>query len=165
MGAVISTSFTWPMLDVEGRTGGFIILGIWYPALLLALGAIATASQQAVMLTRLRNYDDGPQRLRKMLGKLEGSSWRPRKLQLFVWQSPAMLQNASIYMFVVGLVVLIWKVAIDHWSTDQLKVCCSPYEDELTLKYHQIVLPFTAAFTFVFAVYVTTNIGLYHVPI
>jgi hypothetical protein len=127
MGAVISTSFTWPMLVVEGRTGGSIILGIWYPALLLALGAIATASQQAVMLTRLRNYNDGPQRLRKMLGKLEGGSWRPRKLQLFVWQSPAMLQNASIYMFVAGLVVLIWKASMNPWSNDQLKVCCSRF--------------------------------------
>ena len=124
MGAVISTALSWPMFQVENINSGSIILGSFYCALLLALGAIATASQQAVMLTRLESYTDGTEKVRKMLGKLEGGSWRPRKLQLFIWQSPVMLQNASIYMFNAGLVVLAWKGAMNHWSTDQLKVCC-----------------------------------------
>jgi hypothetical protein len=121
---VISTAFSWRMLEVEDDNSASIIMGIWYSALLLALGTIATASQQAVMLTRLNTYTDSPQRVRKMLGKLEGGSWKPRKMQLFIWQSPVMLQNASIYMFIAGLVVLVWKSAMTHWSADQLKVSC-----------------------------------------
>ena len=120
------------MLKVEDKSSASIILSMWYCALLLALGTIATASQQAVMLTRLSSYTDGPERVCRMLGKLEGGSWRARKLQLFIWQSPVMLQNGSIYMFIAGLVVLVWKVAMDQWSTDHLKVCYIRYEGEST---------------------------------
>jgi hypothetical protein len=123
MGSVIATAFTWPLLE-DGDSDQKVVLGIWYSALLLALGAIATATQQAVKLARLNTYPDCRQRVCNMLGVYEGQQWRPRKVQLFIWQTPVMLQNGSIYMFLAGLVLLIWKTTLENWSMDQLKVCC-----------------------------------------
>ncbi|CAJ2510903.1 Uu.00g065280.m01.CDS01 [Anthostomella pinea] len=113
MGGVIATSFTWPLLEQVSQGDQKVILGVWYSALLLALGAIATATQQAVRIARLNTYPDSGQRMRDMLGTLQGTQWRTRKLQLFVWQTPVMLQNGSIYMFIARLVVLIWKAVAD----------------------------------------------------
>jgi hypothetical protein len=112
MASVIATSFTWPLLspsEPQSQTSHAIVLGIWYSALLLALGAIATATQQAIKLARLATYSDCRARVCVMLGN---SDKRPRAVQLFIWQSPVMLQNGSVYMFIGGLGGLIWTTVV-----------------------------------------------------
>lgn len=103
---MIATAFTWSLL--EGKPPGHeIVFRIWYSALTLALGAIGTAAQQAVKLARLSAYPDCRQHTCKMLGVCEGGRWRSWNLQLFIWQTPVMLQNGSIYLFLAGLVYLV----------------------------------------------------------
>jgi hypothetical protein len=123
MSSVIATSFTWPLLspsETQSQTPHTIVLGIWYSALLLALGAIATATQQAIKLARLATYPDCRARVCAMLGN---SNKRPRAVQLFVWQSPVMLQNGSVYLFIGGLGGLIWTTVV----AEDLKVRVEPF--------------------------------------
>lgn len=37
--------------------------------------------------------------------------WRPRQLQLYIWQLPRMLLTASIFEFAIGLCLMIWDMA------------------------------------------------------
>jgi len=122
MGGVIASTFTWPILNDSKASNHTTVIGLWYCAILLAVVAIASASQQAVMLSRLSSYSDGMQRVRNMLGTLEGQHRVPQKLQLFIWQTPVMLQNGSIYMFIAGLVALVWISTRENWSSAQIKV-------------------------------------------
>jgi len=119
---VITSAFTWPIFSAENGPNWTPVFAIWYCSLVLAIWAIACAAQLAISLNRMCTYANGPEKVRQMLGKLEGNALVPRKLQLFIWQTPAMLQNGSIYTFILGLTILIWKNSLQNWSTDSLVV-------------------------------------------
>lgn len=59
-----------------------------------------------------------------MLGYETSQGWRPRRLQLSIWQTPVMMLNGSIYIFVIGLGVVVYgsTIALKEWTKDELKV-------------------------------------------
>ncbi len=119
----MTSALTWPVLAGIDPSDRATVSAIWYGALLLALGSIATAAQQAVALSRLSSHPEGLRQIREVLGrrKVDGR-WRPSKVQLVVWQTPVSMLNASIVMFVVGFGVLVWASVEWGWAWDDVKV-------------------------------------------
>jgi hypothetical protein len=120
---VIASAFTWPGIsDIA-----WSVKAIWYTALLLALGAICTATQQGVFLLRLAAHPKGPAQICSLLSKgvEDGEDNEPRLLQLYIWQVPISPLNGSVYLFIVGLGVLLWDAAQKgdlNWSNSDTKV-------------------------------------------
>lgn len=109
-GGVIATSFTWPTVARLSASDQATVIAIWYSALLFAITSIATSAQQVVVLRRLGSHPEGLEKIRTLLGKNAANGPpKPRNLQLFIWQAPLSLLNLSGVMFVVGLIVLVWK--------------------------------------------------------
>jgi len=99
---------------------------------MLDLVAVCLATQQTVALNRLSCYKDGLSRIRLLLGeklvsKEEGQPerWTPRVLQLYVWQTPIMLLNFGVALFVGGLLEMIRGIAgqrkVGSWGRDGSK--------------------------------------------
>ena len=70
--------------------------------------------QQSVSLSRISSYNNYASRIRDLLGEKllpedndRGEIWVPRILQLYVWQTPIMLLNFGILVFVVGLGIMV----------------------------------------------------------
>jgi hypothetical protein len=110
-GAVVQ-ALTWP----QAQTASELPLGLWYSSLVLSLVAICLATQQSVALNRVSSYKDYEARIRSMLGHKvvskdsdRGEAWTPRKLQLYVWQTPIMHLNFGILGFVVGLGIMVFE--------------------------------------------------------
>jgi hypothetical protein len=66
-----------------------------------------------------------------VLGRHAQGRWKPRNLQLVIWQTPLSLLNSSIVMFVVGLTVLVWNSVSKTWKWDDIKVCGLGHCEEL----------------------------------
>lgn len=120
--AVVASSFTWPAVSDLPYSMQSTVLAIWYNSLLMSLVTIACATQQAVALSRLYSHVDRVHKIRNFLGSLENHAWKPRKLQLYIWQVPATLLNASIYSFMIGTSVLVYGSASVLWSVHDIKV-------------------------------------------
>ena len=110
-GAVVQ-ALTWP----QAQTPSQLPSGLWYGSLVLSLAAICLAMQQSVALSRLSSYNDYASRIRALLGQKllskdsdRGETWVPSKLQLYFWQTPIMLLNFGILVFVVGLGMMIFE--------------------------------------------------------
>ena len=117
MGSMIASTLTWSALEKVGDSTQAIIQAIWYSALLFGLIAIATATQQAIALGRLCCYPDGLDKLRNLLGWQDHGHRKPQRLQLFMWQTPIAMLNASVYTFILGLAILVWSSAAVGWPT------------------------------------------------
>ena len=117
----------------------------WSSALLFAMVSIALATQQSIALNRIMNYENSLRRIRSMLGeenpfysnqnshngywgrdeKIEHARMRMRKSQLYIWQTPVMLSNFSILLFVIGLFVKLFQAAVatnGNWQTGDIQV-------------------------------------------
>ena len=95
-------------------------------ALLFALTAISLAAQQTIGLNRLYSCEDGLLKIRNLLGEANpkhrslsmgfyGSEShdtegriRIKRSQIWTWQTPIMLSNFSILLFIVGLMIAIF---------------------------------------------------------
>ncbi|KAG8531830.1 uncharacterized protein KY384_003466 [Bacidia gigantensis] len=108
----------------------------WTSALLLGFTAIAVATQQTIGLARLCSCEDGWLKVRCLLGEKNpfyGSQdkrpyfshhrmhredrVRMKKSQLWIWQTPVMLLNFAILLFVVGLMIAIFvRASRTHWD-------------------------------------------------
>lgn len=64
--------------------------------------------QQTVALHRLRSNQDGPRRVHSLLSHRQAGADHPRYLQIFIWQTPVMLLNVSIVLFIIGLSILVY---------------------------------------------------------
>ena len=144
MGGMIASAFTWPALSEIDPSILAIIHTTWYSALLFGVMAIATATQQAIALGRVSSYPDGLEKLRNVLGHYQCPEWKPRQLQLFIWQAPIALLNASIYTFVLGLVVIVWsstsakgRPSYDPKVGVRMQIADKP---DLTLTMHSLTL-------------------------
>jgi hypothetical protein len=105
-------ALTWP----QAQTASDLPLGLWYSSLILSLVAICLATQQSVALNRVSSYKNYDFRIRSMLGHKvvskdsdRGETWMPRKLQLYVWQTPIMHLNFGILGFVFGLGIMVFE--------------------------------------------------------
>ena len=124
-------------------------------ALLLALTAISLAAQQTITLNRLCSCENGLLKIRHMLGepnpKYQGDSpksyvrktqskaghrVRIKRSQLWTWQTPIMLSNFSILLFIIGLMIGIFAKAAasrGDWSKGDPKVLLSIFKCLSTL--------------------------------
>jgi hypothetical protein len=107
------------------------VLAIWYSSLLLSITSIGSATQQIVALNRLASNPNGLEMIRWLLAKdqpdIEAGRQvlRPRGSQLWLWQLPLSLLNASLYSFVARLCVLVYSRAptgAKRWSSNDIKV-------------------------------------------
>ena len=98
----------------------------WMSALLFALTAISLAAQQTIGLNRLYSCEDGLLKIRHLLGEANPrhrslsmgfytteshdnqGRIRIKRSQLWTWQTPIMLSNFSILLFIVGLMIAIF---------------------------------------------------------
>ena len=116
----------------------------WTSALVLALTAISLAAQQTIGLGRLSTCENGWLKIRHLLGEQNPSCGtrskcriiaslrrhsesrvRLKKSQLWIWQTPVMLSNFAILLFVIGLMISIFaRAAALHgdWSTGRIQV-------------------------------------------
>jgi hypothetical protein len=102
LSSVIAGAFSWPAV----ANTHWLVKGFWYCSLALSLASIATATEQAVALSRIVCHPKGLVNLRDVLGKPSGAiqvPYEPRRLQLYVWHIPLAMLNASIYLFLLGL--------------------------------------------------------------
>jgi hypothetical protein len=110
-GAVVQV-LTWP----QAQTASELPLGFWHSSLVISLVAICLATQQSIALNRISSYKDFEARIRSMLGHKVVSkdndrrvAWTPRKLQLYIWQTPIVHLNFGILGFVVGLGIMVFE--------------------------------------------------------
>ena len=116
----------------------------WVSALLLALTSISIATQQSIGLNRLSSYENGLGKIRLLLGeqnprfdnihratykgrneKIAEYRFRMRKSQLWIWQTPVMLLNFAILLFIIGLMIAVFSKAVQahgDWSSGDMKV-------------------------------------------
>lgn len=112
VGSVVAASIAWSNAATQA---GWAIVALWYIALVIALMAVSSATLQTVTLNRLISRPDGLSDIRVMLsGKpptAAAQSVQPKRLQIYIWQIPLKLLNSSIYLFLVGLLALLWEAA------------------------------------------------------
>jgi hypothetical protein len=141
------SSFSWSTFD-DPSPGTLlaIINAVWYSALLLSVVSILSASQLSIALSRIATYRTDLIYTRRMLAKEQPHSMTTSGLQLsrsklFLWQIPVMLLNGSIYLYVIGLTILVYLLACDFLAaqnnTQGTLVYCPPnrlntYPVELT---------------------------------
>lgn len=106
LSSVIAGAFSWPPV----ANAHWLVQGLWYSSITLSLASIATATEQAVALSRIVCHPNGLANLRDVLGKpaneiqvTHNHMYEPRKLQLYIWHLPLAMLNASIYLFLLGL--------------------------------------------------------------
>jgi hypothetical protein len=102
-----------------------------------AMTAICTAMQQSIVLQRLSAGDPKRASMQIMMmmmihrekqaeeGPHSVRNRRPSYLLIYVWQVPFMLLNFSMFTFLVGLVLMVWDVAISHslsWQSRETEV-------------------------------------------
>lgn len=121
--ASLSSAFSWNVYNELLP----VVQALWFSALILVLTSIIIALQQTTALYRLSSNSDGMDSLRKSLGYLDGQQLKPRKLQVFIWQTSGLLLNGSIGLFGIGLLLQIW---IGYARTGQkievtIYECCS----------------------------------------
>lgn len=113
-------------------------------SLVLALTAISLAAQQTIGLNRLRSCENGLLKIRHLLGEAPEKEERHspashgadeakdglnrtriKRIQLWAWQTPIMMSNFAILLFIVGLMIAIFARAaatMGDWSKPDGKV-------------------------------------------
>lgn len=128
---VISAAFSWP----NTTSSPWTVRALWYSGLFLSLVSISIAAFLSMVLLRLSSYPDSCEVICRILGKPDSGygkesvvRWKPRKQQLYIWQLPRMLLTGSIFEFAIGLILMIWDMAllaVFDRNTDEIKVMSS----------------------------------------
>lgn len=123
LASLFASAFTWPLMQISA----YSTQGCWFGGLMLIISSITIATQQSITLHRFSTHVNDLRNLRGLLGYQDTPAgiWRPRKIQLYVWQMPVMMLRFGIYLFLVGLFLLLWKAARPNghsWSMPDLKV-------------------------------------------
>lgn len=101
---------------------------VWYSSLIMALISITTSTQQSILLHRMGSHTEGLDRLQGLLrsgNAVAGVPAKPRPMQLYIWQIPVNLLNVSIILFLIGLAIHLFAMALTRDSrtwTDEKKV-------------------------------------------
>ncbi|KAF3763920.1 hypothetical protein M406DRAFT_58174 [Cryphonectria parasitica EP155] len=126
--AVASAALSWQAIDSAAWT----VLALFYASLIMSLTAVTIGAQQSIALSRLGGHRVGLGNLQKKLrGKVVKQATQTLNVnkhsasysQLYLWQLPVMLLNASILIFLIGLSIIIWSQAASHeYSGDTMKI-------------------------------------------
>ena len=128
MTGTIASAFSWYSVESDPWSTE----ACWTSALVLALTSISLATQQTIGLSRLCSCENGWLRVRRLLGDFDHSQSRssfdssflsgpqapaekrirPKKSQLWMWQTPVMLSNFAILLFVIGLMISVFVRAV-----------------------------------------------------
>lgn len=144
MTGTIASAFSWSTVPDDPWSTE----ALWTSALVLALTAISLATQQTIGLSRLSSCEKGWQKIRRLLGeqnpyygtrsmrrsfgrlrRYTESRVRIKKSQLWIWQTPVMLSNFAILLFVIGLMISIFVRAVrlrGDWSQGRIQVILFP---------------------------------------
>ncbi|KAI0466090.1 hypothetical protein F4859DRAFT_498802 [Xylaria cf. heliscus] len=123
--SIISSAFSWATFSKVSSvpTCPQIVKATWYSAILLSVSSTAAASQQITIIHRLDLYPEGVQMIHQLLGEYARSPrngiqahedipaaqvLKLRPSQAVLWQIPVMLLNGSLYLFTVGLCILVY---------------------------------------------------------
>ncbi|KAK4499144.1 hypothetical protein PRZ48_009656 [Zasmidium cellare] len=103
----VSASFSWSNVERAPT----ITLACWYSALLMILISITTATQQHNTLQKIASRSDSALRLQDLLKRRSAPSKpaTPDFMQHFIWQTPIMLLNIGIPLYIVGLLGLVFS--------------------------------------------------------
>jgi hypothetical protein len=85
-----------------------VVKGLFVGSLITVLASIGLSNQQSTALHRLSSNIDGLDKLCNSLGQRVRGKWRPRKLQVLIWQVPSLLLVVSIFLFGLGLNLQVW---------------------------------------------------------
>lgn len=135
----IASAFSWYSVASDPWTTE----ACWASAMVMARTAISLASQQTIGLSRLCSCEDGWLKVRHLLGKSNpdyGESLRQhhrhsqcrvkmKTSQLWMWQTPVMLANIAILLFVIGLMIAIFARAVQSqgdWTKGRNQVTQPP---------------------------------------
>ncbi|KAG8354233.1 hypothetical protein FVEN_g7816 [Fusarium venenatum] len=120
LAGVVAAAFSWQDLkDLSWPTKG-----LWYGSLIIDLTSICLATQQSLTLHRLSCYTNKCERVREMLSKSSSYQAHPSEAevtQLYVWQTPIMLLNIGIVLFIIGLAIQIITDLSSTWSPADVK--------------------------------------------
>ncbi|KAK4213783.1 hypothetical protein QBC37DRAFT_168986 [Rhypophila decipiens] len=156
--SVVASSFTWPDFELSTSRLGMvltIVKALWYGSLLFSIVAIASAAQLAIALSRIAAYSTDLKFTRGMLTSHDPkdpakTTTRVNFKKLWMWQIPAMLLNGSIYLYVLGLAILVYQGARN--------LVVQQVQGEATT----ILVIFTLALIWSIGNYLFSSAGLYH---
>jgi hypothetical protein len=117
---VYASAFSWYNTPPQPWT----LKSSWYSGLLFALVSISIATQQSVALHRLAGNEDGLLRLCMILSYRQNEKLKPRYLQIFIWQAPVMLLNISIFLFLLGLAIVVYQRAMSGLEDARVSLPC-----------------------------------------
>nr|POF27671.1 hypothetical protein CFP56_71480 [Quercus suber] len=112
-GCLTSTG-SWPTILHNGRETPWPVRLCWYTGIVFGLFSVLTAAQQSIRLHRLSAHRDALANIRHFMGsKSQGPDGRvivrPRRLQIYGWQTGLMFLTLSVAAMVVGMCILIWS--------------------------------------------------------
>lgn len=107
---VTAAAFTWPSIENSPAATP----ALWYSSLIFSIVSILSAMQQGNLLYKLTSRSNGLRRLQAMLrsNRQVGGKWQESKGQHFVWQTPLMLLNFSFWLFLIGLMIMVFNAAV-----------------------------------------------------
>ena len=154
---VCASAFSWYNITPQP----YPVRSVWYSGLLLALVSITIAVQQSVALHRLSSNQDGLAKLRSMLSYKHAGVLKARYSQVYIWQTPVMLLNVSIFFFLIGLVIVVFRTG--ETEAEDIRVGLhEPVKQSVTnLCKSQTKAAFAIAACFGFVTYVLSTVSLY----
>lgn len=115
--SLVAGSFSWPELDRSPTSKVLeLVKAFWFSSLLFSVFSIASAAQLSIALSRISTYRTDLDFTRKMLMTKDQSENQLSYPKLYLWQIPSMLLNGSIYLYVLGLAILVYKRCWDFLS-------------------------------------------------
>ncbi|KAK5680576.1 hypothetical protein LTS10_007509 [Elasticomyces elasticus] len=134
-GCLTSTG-SWPTILSSGTETPWVVRTCWYCGIVFSLFAVLTAAQQSIRLHRLAAHRDAWRNVRLFMGV----KWRdedgvvrikPRRFQVFGWQTSIMFLTFSVLTMVLGMCLLVWTATMtgplrSSWSCHNVvdDYCC-----------------------------------------
>lgn len=109
---VLTSTGDWPNVLPNGTRSPWTVRACWYCGLIIALGAVVTAAQQAIRLHRLTCHPQHNICIRRLLSSRRTNSdgmVLPRRMQVFAWQMSGWLLMVSALCMLGGMLILIWS--------------------------------------------------------
>ncbi|KAM0300191.1 hypothetical protein ACHAPM_006499 [Fusarium culmorum] len=113
LASCLSSTSSWPDVLPNGKSKPWLVRGLLYSGLVLALFSVVTAGVQSMRLHRLSAHPDGLEKIRNSLGRRRRSDNKalPSWLHVYAWEFSLAFLVLAVLCMVVGLTILIWAAA------------------------------------------------------